>query len=282
MSLAYLYVPLSNPNFVAKAATRGADVVILDLEDGVPEHAKRAARDALVPAVAALQAEQALAVRINAPWVYLWRDVEACIAAGIHTIVLPKAQSVYQIEALAAYLSELEAQYGCTQATELMLLVETPAGLENASALIRSSERVTTVIPGNEDLAHAYRVKPSSDTMLLIQQPLIRAAHAHDVRLIGTIGSVAAYKDLETYRQQVETARNWGFSGSTCIHPAQIPIIKQVYAAAADVAWAKRVVAAFEASQGTPIEVDGYMVDRPVFLRAQEILRAQPQHEKKP
>lgn len=273
----YLYVPLSNPQFVAKAASRGADVVILDLEDGVPEDAKDMAREALTAAVRDLHGQgQAVAVRVNANWGYLWRDVEACVTAGVKTIILPKAQDSHQVLVLAEYLGELEARHEPRQATSVILLIETPKGIENVQALLTVSKRVTAVIPGNEDLARSYGVVPTLETMLLIQQPLIRSAHAHGLRLIGSIGSIAEYKDLDTYRRQVEAARAWGFQGATCIHPSQSPVVQQVYAGTADAAWAQRVIKAFEASGGAPTEVDGRMVDRPVYLRAQRILQAHP------
>ena len=124
-----LYVPAHNEKFIAGAARRGADAVILDLEDGVPPVHKDAARRGLGEAARRVGEGGAdVLVRINRPWGLVWRDLEAALAVGVGWVLLPKVESAAQVSVVAEYLVELEALYE-REPTRLLLLVESARGL---------------------------------------------------------------------------------------------------------------------------------------------------------
>ncbi len=269
-----LYVPAHNEKFIGGAARRGADAVILDLEDGVPKAHKDAARRGLKEAALRVGADGAdVLVRVNRPWGLAWRDLEAALAAGVGWVILPKVETTAQVGVVAEYLDVLETSYGA-KPTRLLLLIESARGLLAALDILEASPRICAAIPGNEDLATELGLEPEPASMLHTHMPLILAARAAGVALVGLIGSGANFRDAEAYRRRAGLARSWGFGGATCVHPAQIPILNEVFAPdQGEIGWARAVVAAFEASGGNPTSVAGSMVDTPVVERAKRLLR---------
>ena len=268
-----LYVPAHRPKFVAGAHKRGADAVILDLEDGVPAEAKAAARAALADAVPMVKAGGADAlVRINKAWALAWRDVEAAVAAGASALLVPKVEDACQASVISAYLDEMSTESGANDVT-LLVLIESARGLSRVTHIATASHRLRALIPGNEDLATDLNVAPEPERMLHLHVPVLLAARTQGLKVYGTLGGNAEFRDLESYRGRVELSRTWGFSGATCIHPGQVPVINEVYRPdEAALQKATRIVAIFEASGGNPVALDGSMVDRPVYLRAKRLL----------
>lgn len=270
-----LYVPAHNQKFIEGAARRGADAVILDLEDGVPLAYKDTARRGLEEAALRVGAEGAdVLARVNRPWGLAWRDLEAVVAAGVAWVLLPKVETAAQVGVVAEYLGDLETLHE-REPTRLLLLIESARGLLAASEILQASSRVCAVVPGNEDLATELGIEPEPATMLHTHMPLILAARAAGVALLGLIGSGANFRNEEVYRRRAQLAHSWGFGGATCVHPAQVAILNEVFAPdPSKVNWAQAVVAAFEASGGNPTSVEGSMVDTPVVERAKRLLRA--------
>jgi citrate lyase subunit beta/citryl-CoA lyase len=88
-------------------------------------------------------------------------------------------------------------------------------------------------------------------------------------------GVTPAIDDTQTLETETTRAKRWGFAGKLCIHPKQVSTVNGCFAPGeAEIAWAKRVLEAFERANGAAVAVDGKMVDRPVILRAQGILDA--------
>lgn len=271
-----LYVPAHNQKFIAGAAKRGADAVVLDLEDGVPQTHKDAARRGLGAAISRIGEGSAdILVRVNRPWVLSWRDLEAVVTHGVGWVLLPKVETAAQVSTVAEFLGELERARGLEQPIRLIPLIESAQGILNARDIFRASERICAVIPGNEDLAAELGIEPDTASMLHTHIPLILAARAASVTLIGLIGSGANFRDQQEYRRRAQFARAWGFQGATCIHPSQVASLNEVFAPDPHkVDWAQAVVAAFEASGGNPTSVAGSMVDAPVVERAKQVLKA--------
>lgn len=270
-----LYVPAHQERFVERAHERGADAVILDLEDGVPPADKDAARAALAASVRSVSRSGAAAlVRVNSAWTLAWRDLKSAVAAGASGVVLPKVRGDGSVNVISDYLSELELEAGAEVGTTLILAI-----LEDAKGMLAAREvaacrRVVALIPGNEDLALDLGVEPEPDVMRSTHSLLLLAARAEGKLALGTLGSPAGFGDLNAYRERVLLSRRFGFSGGTCIHPSQVPILNEVYAPSAqEVEWARRVVAASEAAGGDVTQLEGRMVDRPVVERARAVLR---------
>jgi citrate lyase subunit beta / citryl-CoA lyase len=271
---ALLYVPAHEERFVARAHERGADAVILDLEDGVPPAAKDEARAALATAVPRVgRGGATVFVRLDHPWRRAWRDAEAAVAAGAEGLLLPKVRDAGSVRAISALLDELEADQGRPVGRTILLpLLEDAAGLL-AAREVAACPRVAALIPGNEDLAHAFGVPPGSELFAATHAQLIVAARAEGKAAVGTLGGATDIHDLEAFRAVVARSRRFGFDGVTCIHPAQVPVVHAVFQPdAAEVERAQRIVAAFAAAGGGAVAVDGAMVDRPVAERARALL----------
>ena len=266
-------MPAHQSRLVAGAHRRGADAVILDLEDGVPESAKEAARDSLFQAVSQVGSSgAAVLVRINKPWRQAWRDLEAAIVAKAQAVVLPKVERAAHVQAFAEYLCELE-RADVPEPVRLLATIETAGGLQNVREIAGASPRLCALIFGNEDLATELGVAPDPEHMRHLHAPLLLAAKAEGLLVLGTIGSSANFRDLEAYRERITFSRDWGFGGATCIHPDQVRVVNEVYRPSpARVAEARAVVAAFEAAGGEVVSHNGEMVDKPVYLRAKRLL----------
>lgn len=269
-----LYVPAHEERFVAKAAQRGADAIILDLEDGVPEHAKDSARDAIAAAAPRVGAGgAAVLLRADGRWRRAWRDLESAVAAGVAAVLLPKVRDAASVAVASAYLAELEHAAGrAVGSIGLIPLLEDAAGILAASA-IAAQPRVWALLPGNLDLAHDLGVEPGSEVFTATHAQLLLAARSHGKAFIGSLGGGAEIDDLAAFRRGVERARAFGSSAITCVHPTQIAVVHEVFAPEPGaLALAERIVAAYDAAGGGAVAVDGAMVDRPVAERARALL----------
>jgi len=273
-----LYVPANNERFVAKAHVRGADAVILDLEDGVPAPERPAARAALVRSVAAAgQGGADVLVRINRPLRDAVRDLEAAVVPGLRGLVLPKTEGPDHLRLLAEVVAELEAERGLAGGAVLFVpVVESPAALVRAEAIASAHARVAALVLGGEDFALAAGMEPDAETLHLPKLLCLLAARAAGVVPLGFIGTVADYADLGAFRAMVRRSRRFGFEGASCIHPSGVPILNEEMAPAADaVERARRVVEAYDAALAAgrgAVTVDGRMVDVPVAERARRLL----------
>ena len=264
-----LYVPAHQKKLVEGAHKRGADVIILDLEDGVPEADKADARAALEKATPQVKAGGAdVLVRINKPWSLVWRDVEAAVAAGINTLLLPKVEDACQLKVISSFLDEFEVDD-----VKLLALVESARGLNRVAEIAKGSHRLRALIPGNEDLATELGVEPAPERMKHICLSILLAARAEGLSIFGTLGGSADFRNLDEYVSRIKLSKEWGFDGATCIHPDQVQVINEVYQPdETNIREAQRIVKAFEAGGGNPVSLEGKMVDRPIYLRAKGLL----------
>ena len=265
-----LYVPASSTRFIAKAHTRGADVIILDLEDSVSAENKLAARSALASSIASVrQGGAAVYVRINADETGL-ADAEAALSGGADALYLPKA-SPERIDQIDRVLAEAESNTA-KQRLPLVALIEDAAALLNADR-IAAHPRVIGLSCGGEDLANALGARPDADVLRLPKQLIHYAAKAHGRRSYGLFQSTADYADLDRLKQGAEEARRFGFDGASCVHPSAVPILNAAFGPSPDeIAWAQKVLAGVKAHGDAAFAIDGQMVDAPVVGRARSIL----------
>jgi citrate lyase subunit beta/citryl-CoA lyase len=273
-----MFVPVNVGKFVDSASTRGADAIILDLEDSILPKDKEHART-LVAAAAPKAARSGadVVVRINRPWRLCLRDLEAVVSWEICALMLPKAESADHVQMVAEVLDELEAERGLPQGhTRLVPMIESAAAFFRAQEIAAADARVVALTLGAEDFALSVGMVPEAESLFYPKQQIVIAARAAGVLPLGFIGTVADYKDLDAFRAVVRRSRRLGFMGASVIHPSQIEILNAEFRpSAAEVQQARRVVAAFDAagggSQGA-IQVDGKMVDIPVVERARATL----------
>jgi citrate lyase subunit beta/citryl-CoA lyase len=265
-----LYVPASSEAMLHKAGTRDADVVIVDLEDGVLPEAKDAARDALVRLWAGLDFGPAEGlVRVNAAGTS-WheRDVEAAARLRPAGVVLPKCEERSRVEAVARAVGS----------ARLYLMIETARGVLAAAELARVP-RVAGLVFGGADFRASVRARrePNETEILVARSALVLAARAAEVEVFDT--PYFDYRDEPGLERSARRARALGFDGKTAVHPGQVAVLNRVFAPGEDeVARARRIVAALEeaAREGRGVAtVDGEMVEA---LHAREARRALARH----
>jgi len=273
-----LFVPAIREKFVASAHTRGADAIILDLEDSVPEAEKERAR-CLVPAAAAQvgRAGADVLVRINRPWHQAVRDIEACVGPGVAALMCPKVESAEHLGVIAELLDAAESSRGLPHGhTRLVALVETAGAFFRLPEIARASPRLVALSLGAEDFALSVGMEPTGEALQMPKQAMIIAARAAGILPLGFMGTVAEIGDLEAFRALVRRSRTFGFAGATCVHPSQIPILNEEYGAApAEVDRARRMIAAYEeaiAGGVGAVTFEGRMIDVPVVERARALL----------
>jgi citrate lyase subunit beta/citryl-CoA lyase len=273
-----LYVPVNVEKFVAGAADRGADGIILDLEDSVAPAQKPAAREVLAGAVpvAARRGADVL-VRVNRPWRMLVRDLEAAVIPGVAALALPKIESAEHVQAIAEIVDGLEHERGIQAGSvQLIAMVETASGFFRMEAIARAHARVVAVTIGAEDLALSVGMLPEAEGLFYPKQQSVLAARAAGVLPLGFVGTVADYKDPEKFRETIRRSRRLGFQGAACIHPLQVAILNEEYAPSeAEIAHAERMVAAYDAAiaEGKgAVSFEGRMIDIPVVDRARATL----------
>jgi len=253
-----LFVPADRPDRFDKACSSGAGAVIVDLEDAVASQNKDAARAAVA---AWLSPQRQVLLRINAPGTPWFHD-DLAIAAmpGVSGVVLPKAERVNDVHAVA------RATRG-----EVLPLIETAKGLEQAEA-IAQVRGVSRLVFGSIDFQLDLGIRGDDLELLYFRSRLVFVSRFAGLAPVD--GITVATHDVEKVRADALRARALGFGAKLCIHPAQVNVVNEAFAPSeAELAWARRVLVQAQASHGGAVKLDGQMIDRPVVLRAEAILR---------
>ena len=273
-----LFVPVTAKRFVDGAARRGADAIILDLEDSVAASEKERARG-LVPEAAEIVSRGGadVVVRINRPLRLAVRDIEATIGPRILALALPKVDSPEHVRLLAEIIDEVEAERGMTPGTtRLIAIVETAAAFFRIAEIARAHPRLCALNLGAEDFALSAGILPDAEGLFMPKQMAVFAARAAGIMPLGFIGTVAEFHDLDGFRQTIRRSRRLGFIGASVIHPSQIPILnKEFRPSPEEVDYARRVVAAYDQAlaEGVgAVTVDGKMIDVPVVERSRLVI----------
>ncbi|MCV3735020.1 CoA ester lyase [Rhizobium sp. TRM96647] len=267
-----LYVPGNAPRFLEKAGQRGADVVIIDLEDAVPETAKTEAREGLAKWVPAIrQSGCQVFVRVNQSE-RLVDDAIAATVAGADGLYIPKVDSADILARLAESLLPHERDRA---PIGFVPLIEDMKGLFEVRA-IAHGPRVFALTSGGEDLATAMGAKPTPEVLRYPKLMIHYAAKEAGVLSFGMLRTTVDFADKEALRAAALEARDFGFDGATCIHPSVVPILNECFAPTPEeLSWARKVVAASEqeaASGRGAFMLDGRFVDAPIVTRAQNLL----------
>lgn len=251
-----LFVPGDRPDRFAKAASSGADLVVVDLEDAVAPGDKDSARG---HAAAWPARGRTAVVRINPPGTPWFEEDLATVAEHGCPVMVPKAED-------PAVLAEITCRLAGR--SSLIPLIETALGVERALEVC-SVPGVVRAAFGNVDLAAQLGVAPDDrDALAHARSRLVLASAAAGVHP-PLDGVTTAVRDAGALDADTAHARRLGFTGKLCIHPAQVRPVADRFAPTADeLRWARRVLGAGESVTA----VDGEMIDQPVLIRASGIL----------
>lgn len=277
-----LFVPGDSEKKLAKGWESGSDALILDLEDSVATDRKKEARQISRAFLAANKVGPKRFVRIN-PLVtpYAIDDLAAVVGGAPDGIVLPKCASAADIVAVNHYLSALESREGLPldRIQILPIVTETAGAMFTLGSYTGLGTRLCGMMWGCEDLAAdvGASINRSPDNMYLAPFDLARslclfAAAAAGVPAIDTV--FTDFKDMAGLERESLNAERIGFTAKAAIHPAQIEVINRAFTPdEAAIAWAKKVVAAFQSSaQVGVIGIEGKMLDRPHLRAAERVL----------
>lgn len=284
-----LAVPASNDNMFVKAASCGADLVFLDLEDAVPAAFKKESR---VKAIGALNGidwgRAARAVRINGLDTQWCHDdvIDVVTKAGenLDTIIIPKAKNARNVWWVDVLLTQLELKLGLAKQIRLEVLIEEVEGLANAEAIAVASPRLDALIFGVGDFSLSQGARVDTNFVPLGEYPGDFWHYARNKVIVAAriagIDAIDApypdYKDTAGYERDARRASLLGYTGKWAIHPDQVPIANAVYSPTADeIARAQRNVAAYreaEAKGRGAVGLNGVLVDAAHIKMAQETL----------
>lgn len=275
-----MFVPGNNPAMVKDAGIYGADSIMFDLEDSVSMAEKDAARVLVYEALQTQDYGDAeLVVRVNGQDTpYYENDVKAMVKAGIDIIRLPKAESPEMVQQLEADIIAAEKQFGLPEgSTGLMAAIESAKGVMNAYPIASASKRMMGIALSAEDYTtdmktHRY---PDGAELEFARNMVLHAARAAGVAAFDTV--FTNMDDTEGFYRETEYIHQLGFDGKSLVNPRQIPMVNKVYEPTEkEIRNAKNVINAIEEARlkgSGVISMNGQMVDRPVVLRAQRVMR---------
>jgi len=267
----FLFVPASRPERFAKALEAGADCIIVDLEDAVAPDQKAAARDQLaqrLPGFTLAQLARTL-VRINAAGTDWHADdlrlLAGWIPRGLAGVMVPKAEDPATLRGIGEALGPAAA---------LVPLIESLAGLDAVDAIARTPQVVRLAF-GHLDFQLDLGMRCGVEESELTPVRFALVAASRRAGLAAAIDGVTTDTgNAQRLLTDVQRARAVGFGGKLCIHPAQVTAVNETFSpSAAELEWARRVLAGAEAHQGQAFSLDGRMVDLPVIRLAERTLR---------
>lgn len=274
-----LFVPANAEKFIAKAHTRGADAVILDLEDSVSHAEKSAARSALRKAAEVIHAHGTdVLVRINTLDRGGAADIAAAVSRAVKAIVLPKVDSASAVLAAVELLEQEQAKSQAPeQRTWVIAQIEDVAALPLLDSIASASPRLLGMSLGSEDFSNSAGMLPTPETLYGPNQEVVFACRRSGIQPFGFPASIAEYADTQAFKRTAKRAVEMGMVGAFCIHPAQVETLNNAFAPSPELAaQARSLLAAFATAQAqgrAAIEHQGVMVDLPVASRAQAVIR---------
>lgn len=274
-----LFTPGDREDRMLKALALGADTVCFDLEDAVAPESKEAARHAVARLLRDVPrgggAERC--VRINALSGDEWRsDLAVVMESRPDAIMVPKAEDAGAVARLSQEMTEEETRSGAPSgSTRLLLIVETALGvLKTHDVGVAAGQRLGALLFGAEDLAaDAGLVRTRESVEVLYARSHVALAAA--ALRVGAIDQVFVdFKDPNGLEAEARFARVLGYGGKMAIHPDQLaPIHRAFTPAPAEVERARRLLDAAKAHGGGVFRFEGRMIDAPLLLQAQRVVR---------
>ena len=266
----FIFTPGLRPDMFPKAIASGADMVCVELEDGIAPHDKAEARQLAMGIFAQHEVPQHVEaiLRINSlREIFGLDDVRAILDTQTPppAIMLPKVQSPEEVAILERWLDERG------HPTRIHVIIETNMGLQAVDEIAQSSSRLEALFFGGVDMAAELGCDLAFGPLLYARSRVVHAAATAGLDVIDV--PFLDLQDPEGMREAAISARELGFSGKGAIHPKQIPILNEVYTPTAErVAHARRIIDAFESANTGLVVVDGKLIEKPVLREMHRIL----------
>lgn len=271
-----LYLPGNTPGFMINAGLHSADGIILDLEDSVASEKKDEARLLVRNALRQINfygAERM--VRIN-QGVRGLEDLHYVIPHNVNLILIPKCENTDYVKSVESEITAIKKKLNLNNQVFLMPVIESALGIENSFEIARSSGNVVAIAIGLEDYTADLGVPRTAEgkESFYARTRLVVAAKAAGIQPIDSVFSDVG--DMEALKQNVLISKSLGFEGMGCIHPRQIPVIRQGFAPdETEIEKSRMIVLAFEKAKLKGLGVvalGSKMIDPPVVFRAQKTI----------
>jgi citrate lyase beta subunit len=277
---ALLYIPGDDEHKITKAAGLGVDSIVLDLEDAVALSCKNIAREVVAKALKEIdfQGSERL-VRINPFSSGLTEaDLQAVLPTHPDGILLPKAVRAADVQKLSKIISEIEKENGWEMnSIKILAIIENALGIINLNEIAKSDPRLVGLICGGEDLAtdiNAIRTRAGWE-LFYARSTVVLHAGAYQLQAIDMV--TADFSDPHSLEDEAIHSMELGFSGKQIIHPNQIEPVQEAFTPDDDeIEYALQLIKKYEENEQNgqvAFALDGVMVDLPVIIRAQGLLR---------
>ena len=259
----FIFTPGLNPEMLPKALASGADMVCIELEDGIAIKDKDEARKNTINALKNLKINNdvELVVRVNCqrtkPGLL---DLEAFISSklNVKALMLPKVKTPDEITFIDDLLTD------CNMDTDLHVIMETNEALENIYDIAHASKRINALYFGGVDMAAELRVPNSYENLIYARSKLVHAGASVGIDVIDV--PYLDLEDMDGMKKEAELVRNLGFTGKGSIHPKQINILNEVFTPSKEeIIKAKRIIDQFNASDTGLVVIDGKLIEKPVL-----------------
>ena len=259
----FIFTPGLNPEMFPKAIASGADMVCIELEDGIAIKDKDEARKNTIEALKTLEVKSGveLVVRVNCQRTkFGLLDLEAFISSNlkVKAIMLPKVKTSDEIKFIDDLLTD------CNLDTDLHVIMETNEALQNIYDIAHSSKRIVALYFGGVDMAAELRVPNSYENLLYARSKLVHAGASAGIDVIDV--PYLDLEDMDGMKKEAELVRDLGFTGKGSIHPKQISVLNEIFTPSMEeISKAKKIVNQFNESNTGLVVIDGKLIEKPVL-----------------
>tara|TARA_X000000950_G_C13762820_1_gene597578 strand:- start:219 stop:1079 length:861 start_codon:yes stop_codon:yes gene_type:complete len=263
----FIFTPGLNPDMFPKAIASGADMVCIELEDGIAIKDKDEARKNTIEALKTLEVKSGveLVVRVNCQRTkFGLLDLEAFISSKlkVKAIMLPKVKTPDEIKFIDDLLTD------CNLDTDLHVIMETNEALQNIYDIAHSSKRIVALYFGGVDMAAELRVPNSYQNLLYARSKLVHAGASVGIDVIDV--PYLDLEDMDGMKKEAELVRDLGFTGKGSIHPKQINVLNEIFTPSKEeISKAKKIVDQFSESDTGLVVIDGKLIEKPVLREMQ-------------
>ena len=263
----FIFTPGLKPEMFPKAIASGADMVCIELEDGIAIKDKDEARKNTFKALETLEVKSGveLVVRVNCQRTkFGLMDLEAVVSSktNVKAIMLPKVKTPDEITFIDDMLTD------CGLNTDLHVIMETNEALESIYDIAHASKRIVALYFGGVDMAAELRVPNEYKNLIYARSRLVHAGASVGVDVIDV--PYLDLEDMDGMKKEAELVRDLGFTGKGSIHPKQINMLNEIFTPSKEeIIKAKKIVDQFNESDTGLVVIDGKLIEKPVLREMQ-------------